>query len=228
MLPGNLFLVVALSISLTAPAQDTASFEEPRRLYEDTVSYFIRKLMKHSDDTVIRFIVDYSYHDSLPQLGKIEFATVQYILHRSGGRAWAYKFIDHRSLRTWEFAMSAPLPFHDEDFFTWLHCQISLIQTEEIAPFVTRIITPKKLPIYERFSASHQSYCRIQWITRQKEIEKWIKEDDLLQEYRNKLPNLNYEYNTHTKLYQLFKRLEQHGKTLDWQFVFPVIKSINH
>lgn len=222
---GYLPPLITILLSVTAKAQDLTHEEDPFG-YNDSVSHYIKKLRAGNIDSIIRFDLptNYGYHDSLPGLGRIAYPSVCYVLYRSGNKTFITKYIwfkntDCNSVE----AMSVPLPPDNDTLFSWLDNHINTIKNDDICAFVARIQynnTVRYLP----WEYHHAPIFRIAFYTPDDNIVKLINTNHLEKQNDHNMANLNYEYNTGTKLYQLFMALEQHCKGLDKQFIFPGIR----
>lgn len=181
--------------------------------YGDHADRHIYQLLRQGKaDTIIRFDLPMNYtYDSLPDDGPASI-NVQFILHRSGNNTLIEKAF-YISSCNYDLGpgIAAPVSIQNDTLFSWLHQQMDTIKTEVIAPLAVRYDHTHH-PIYQIRWTNHPPYYAITLITRYKKVNKGVNTDDLDKTSYDNMINLNYEYNTGTKLYRLFQMLEERCK----------------
>jgi hypothetical protein len=217
----NIFFIAALLFcTIKATAQNNRAFDIDTAIGGNFGKHIHQLLSDGTTDTVINFKlpINYSY-DSIPNHNMLSNVDAEYILYKSGGNTFIKRYLDCWSCDyNFDPKISSAVHLINDTLFCWLQQHMKTIEQEDIATFAVKITLPVDT-LYQSWGTFHAPWYWVNIVTRQKYIEKRINEDDLQQKYkRDDIINLNYEYNTSTKLYHLFQLLEDRCKK------FPPLK----
>lgn len=168
----------------------------------------------------------YAYNDSIPGIGKVILPDISYRIARSGTKVISRKGVGYCNDDCSGFlsAISDWLILKDDSLLTWLDAHVTSVRHEELAPFIYREELAGDV-FYEKMWASHPTVFGIGLERADSMTRKSINLDhvkEYMQEGRVK--NINYPYNTHTNLYQLYLMLEQRFMAWDLKYTFPKAK----
>lgn len=164
----------------------------------------------------------------VPSIGDVILFDLKYTLVRSGTTVLCQKYISYCNNDCSNFLVATSDWFEckDDTLFSWLIPQLNTIKKEEIVPIIYHF-KGDSLNLYDQFSPSHMFYSNkvIAIPTQQGTIKKTVNPRYWTATLREgEITNLNYLYNTSTKLYQLFNMLEQRCEAWDGLFKFPPSK----
>jgi hypothetical protein len=209
----NFLLSFLLFCTIKSAAQNNRTFDIDSNIGGYFGKHIYQLLSNGTTDTVINFKlpINYSY-DSIPGHDLRSNVHSEFILYKSGNHTFIQRCLD---IRTCDYSFG-PTIFNavnlgNDTLFCWLRQYMKTIEQENIATFAFTISYSNN-SLYASWWTSHAPWYSATIITRQKYIYKQINTDDLEQKNDRDMINLNYEYNTSTKLYRLFQLLEDRCK----------------
>jgi hypothetical protein len=210
-IPARFISLTLLLLLITpATAQPMAGAEQPTPRSWDTILFRLPLHNFYNDDPI-------------PGLGKVFHPTISYTIVQSGNSLMARKEVEH-------FVDDGARPVTDtsdwlyirnDTLANWIDQHATTIKEESIAPFIYRWES-KGLTNYSERWGFHTDIFLIVLITAGEEVRKPLDMIRLEKDaHEGRTVNLNYNYNTSTKLYQLFRQLDKCTQAWDQQFVFP-------
>ncbi|NII27973.1 hypothetical protein HB364_23010 [Pseudoflavitalea sp. X16] len=214
-----LTLFTALLFSLTTIAQQKV--RAPNRKAQSA--------SHHKGDTIYFALpFRYSYNDSIPGIGRPLLPDIGYVLVRSGNKVVSWKYISYCNGDCTNFlsATSDWIYLDNDTLFSWLSKNLERIRQEELHPFIYQT-KEHNLVYYEPLQSSHQEAVTffISIGGSGKEIRKNINLRHVEQHTgQGYMKNINYAYNSNTRLYRLYLMLEQRFKAWDMKYTFSRVK----
>jgi hypothetical protein len=193
----------------------------------DTAYSYIKTLLPKKVDTVIRLGLPGPYTSllhNLKGLGKVSYFSVNYIFYRQQNKLWSQKIIEYcdSNCNGTKTAVSKPLTLTEFRLFNFLNTYYRQIEREDIYPFIMKFSDSlAKRDFYVTSKSSHPPVFLVGIYTKNEDLVRLINSDDLEKNIRNETPsNVNYEYNSQTKLRQLYVLLTSIVNDLDEQYQF--------
>lgn len=170
----------------------------------------------------------YAYNDSIPGIGRTLLPDIGYVLVRSNNRVVSWKYVSYCNSDCSGFlsASSDWLYIDNDTLFFWLSKNLERIRNEELHPFIYQVKEHNRVYYEQQERYGHgnaQFFISISSSGRQirKNIDPFRTE---AQVSRGSMKNLNYQYNTNTKLYRLYRMLEQRFRAWDMKYTFSRVK----
>lgn len=193
----------------------------------DSLDLKIIELQKSGADTIIQFTPP-EYHDpayqKLDGAGEIQILATDYIFYKRPRELLGLKTLTtiNNNHDGFPAIFSKPIKISEDEIFKFVHKNLNTMTGESIFPFVSKYTDSTSGKIYYdilRTSHSHNFKITIHtksgsfsWVVFSPALEKKV--------IKNAPDNINYDYNSSTKLAELFKMLNTLSEKLDSRFIF--------
>lgn len=161
---------------------------------------------------------------SLGGIGQVSYFSIDYLFYKKGNIVYSTQSVVHcnTDCSNTILSESKPLKVEGQQLFDFLSVHFEKMKGENIYPGIVKIASPDSTEMFYRdYRSFHETEYRIRVFTKESNLTRTINPADIIEfDGRAGRENLNYRYNTGTKLYAFYSLMLELCESLDKDYKF--------
>lgn len=191
---------------------------------DSAVSSAVKVLHQQRVDSIVTVGLSLMFHgmeDTLAGIGPVTPFEIRYLIYRKNRTVCSRKFVEYLDTKGEKpiVAVSRLIEINCDSLYVWMGLNLNELRNEDIYPYISKQLINGK-EVYTPLIIDHVVRFDFWFHIHDKWFGKTVNPDDLERVSFMQSENLNYAYNSHTKLSEFFGLVTGYIDKFDHKYVF--------